>query len=70
MIPVSLSARIWPFQGRGPGSIPGRGTNFFIFFGYLKADRESQGWAQYTGNNIAKKKLSNQLLAMVKLSRE
>ena len=24
-VPISLSVRIWPFQGRGPGSIPGWG---------------------------------------------
>ena len=28
VIPSSLSVRIWPFQGRGRGSIPRRGTFF------------------------------------------
>ena len=32
--PVSLSVRIWPFQGRGPGSIPGRGK-LFCYYSYL-----------------------------------
>jgi hypothetical protein len=29
-IPSSLSVRIWPFQGRGRGSIPRRGNNFLL----------------------------------------